>query len=75
MNNSFRKKSWSSYVVGVGIIYVLAFPELQGLISGFGDWGKVTVADVTGLSPWLFIAAIVALQSLLDFSPHRPAPR
>ncbi len=49
-------------VVGMlvgAFIYVVAYPALQGLITGFGDWGKVTVADVTGLSPWIFVAAIV----------------
>ncbi len=40
------------------LVYVLAYPALQGLITGFGDWGKVTVAEVTGLSPWLFVSLI-----------------
>lgn len=54
--------------------YVVGFPALQGVIKGFGDWGKVTVADVTGISPWLFVAAIV-LATLLTriFSTHLQA--
>ncbi len=62
-------------VVGMlvgALVYVLAFPSLQGLITGFGDWGKVTMSDVTGLSPWLFIAAIVAVTILTRiFSNNR----
>lgn len=55
--------------------YVVGFPALQGLIKGFGDWGKVTVADVTGLSPWLFVAAIVAATvSTRIFSTQQQPP-
>ncbi len=55
------------------LVYVVAFPGLQGLRNSLGDWGKVTVADVTGFSPWLFIGAIVLATILTRiFSKHPP---
>ena len=55
--------------------YVVGFPALQGFIKGFGDWGKVTVADVTGLSPWLFVAAIVAATILTRIFSTQQQPQ
>lgn len=51
--------------------YVAAFPVLQGVIKGFGDWGKVTLADVTGIPPWLWVAAIVMAALLLRIFAER----
>ena len=47
------------------LAYVVAFPALQGLIKGFGDWGKVTLPQLTGLSPWIFVGALVVVAVLL----------
>ena len=44
--------------------YVAAFPMLQGLVNGYGDWGEITLPTLTGLSPWLFVSAL-ALAALL----------
>ena len=55
-------------VVGMlfgALVYVAAFPALQGLIEGLGNWGKVTLPEVTGLSPWLFVAALGVAALLL----------
>lgn len=64
-------------VVGMlfgAIVYVVAFPSLQSLISGFGDWGKVTLSDVTGVSPWFFVVALALIAFVTRIlSPHRPA--
>lgn len=64
-------------VVGMlfgALVYVVAFPFLQSLISGFGDWGKVTLSDVTGVSPWFFVVALALLAAVTRIlSPHRPA--
>ncbi len=57
-------------VVGMlagALVYVIGFPVWRGLISGFGDWGKVTLVDLTGLSPWLFIGALVVATLLFRF--------
>ena len=51
-------------VVGMlcgALAYVAAFPALQGLIKGFGDWGKVTLPQLTGVSPWIFVAALAVM--------------
>ena len=52
-------------------VYVAAFPMLQGVIKGFGDWGKVTVAEVTGIPPWLYVAAIVIAALLVRIFAER----
>ncbi len=41
------------------LAFVVAFPALQPVIKGLGDMGKVTFPDVTGTSPWLWIAGLV----------------
>lgn len=53
------------------LAYVAAFPALQGLIKGFGDWGKVTLPQLTGVSPWVFVAAIVVLALLVRIFAER----
>jgi len=39
--------------------FVAAFPQLQPIIHGLGDYGKVTLPELTHTSPWLWIAALV----------------
>ena len=41
--------------------FVAAYPALQPVIKGLGDMGKVTLPDVTGTSPWLWVAALVVV--------------
>lgn len=54
------------------LAYVAAFPMLQGLINGFGDWGKVTLPQVTGISPWFYMAGIVIVALFARFfTAHR----
>ena len=55
------------------LAYVAAFPALQGLIKGFGDWGEVTLPALTGLSPWLFVGALALVALLLRaFAGRQP---
>jgi hypothetical protein len=54
------------------LAYVASFPALQGLTKGFGDWGKVTLPQLTGLSPWVFVAALVVIAVLLRVFAERP---
>ncbi|MFI4859840.1 MAG: YeeE/YedE thiosulfate transporter family protein [Phycisphaerales bacterium JB063] len=35
-------------------------PWVGRVLAPIGDWGKITFADVTGLSPWVFVAVLVA---------------
>lgn len=46
--------------VGAGI-YVAAFPALQPMIKSMADYGKVTLPQLTGTSPWLWVGGLVAL--------------
>jgi uncharacterized membrane protein YedE/YeeE len=41
------------------LAFVAAFPALQPVIKGLGGMGKVTFPEVTGTSPWLWVAGLV----------------
>jgi uncharacterized membrane protein YedE/YeeE len=56
------------------LAYVAAFPALQGLTKGFGDWGKVTLPQLTGLSPWIFVVFLVVIAGLMRVLTDRHAP-
>ena len=43
--------------VGAGI-YVAAFPALQPMIKSMADFGKVTLPQFTGTSPWLWAGGL-----------------
>jgi uncharacterized protein len=43
------------------LIYVVAFPAFQGLAKAWGDWGKATLPQVLGMSPWLFVGGLVLM--------------
>jgi len=45
-------------LLGAGV-YVAGYAAWQPLINAFADWGKVTLPQVTGTSPWLWIAGLV----------------
>jgi hypothetical protein len=53
------------------LAYVAAFPALQGLIKGFGDWGKITLPQLTGVSPWVFVAGLAVMAVLLRIFAER----
>lgn len=40
------------------LAFVAAWPALQPVIKGLGDYGTLTLPDLTGTSPWLWIAAL-----------------
>ena len=41
------------------LAFVAAWPPLQPVIKGLGNEAKVTIPDLTGTSPWLWIAGLV----------------
>ncbi len=41
------------------LAFVAAWPALQPVIKGLGNEGKVTIPDLTGTSPWLWIAVMI----------------
>ena len=42
------------------LAFVAAWPALQPVIKWLGDYGKLTLPDLTGTSPWLWIGALAA---------------
>ncbi|TWT94851.1 hypothetical protein Pla108_37020 [Botrimarina colliarenosi] len=52
--------------------FVGAFPSLQPLIKGMGDWGRITFPEVTGTSPWLWIVGL-AMAGIAAFAVDRRA--
>ncbi len=63
-------------VVGMlagAFVYVAAFPALQSLVNGLGNLGEVTLPAVTGLSPWIFVAALAFAAFLVAASVQRRA--
>ena len=43
---------------GAGV-YVAGYSAWQPVVKAGADWGKVTLPEVTGTSPWLWIAGLV----------------
>lgn len=47
-------------LVGGGL-YAAIYPVLKTTVIGLGNLGKITLPQVTGLSPWFVIAAMIVL--------------
>jgi len=47
------------------LVFVFAYPAWEGLIKAWGDWGKVTLPQLTGISPWIFIAGLIVATVLI----------
>jgi uncharacterized protein len=59
-------------VSGAGV-FVLGFNALEPLALALGDWGKLTVPQTLGSSPWPLIAGLaVAAIALALIMPHPP---
>lgn len=57
--------------------YVALFPVIQPIIKSLGDAGKVTLPEVTGTSPWLWVVGLVLMAGLIAsvvFSRRLKAP-
>jgi uncharacterized protein len=74
-----RRDAMIGVVGGVtgAAVYVLAYPALRG-IQRWGDYGKLTLPSVTGLSAWLWIAAFAGLAAVViairAYRRGRPRP-
>ena len=40
-------------------LYAEAYPFLKGTVLTWGDYGKLTLPQALGLSPWVVIAAMI----------------
>lgn len=41
------------------VLFVAIYDLLEPVIKGLGDWGKITIPDVTDTSPWLWVSLLV----------------
>jgi uncharacterized membrane protein YedE/YeeE len=57
-------------------VFVAAYPALQPVLKAGGDWGKITLPELTHTSPWLWIGGLtlagVAAFVAERISEHRP---
>ena len=53
--------------------FVAAWPALHPVIKGLGSAGKVTLPDLTGTSPWLWVGGLAALGGVAALAFRRPA--
>lgn len=53
-------------IVGAGI-YAEVYPYIQDNLLKVADEGKVTFADITGISPWWFILGLVIIAGVIFF--------
>lgn len=67
-------------LLGAGV-FVAAYPLVEPFIAGFGDAGKVTIADWLHISPWfvvvsllLLIAVVLTAVEYFQRKPLRRAP-
>lgn len=71
-----RKDAYSG-VLGMLVgaaIYVTFYPSLSTLAGSLGDGGKQTLPELTGTSPWLWIAGIMAMAATA-WALTRPSQR
>ena len=40
-------------------LFVALYEQLTAVIKGLGDWGKITLPEVTQTSPWLWVTLLV----------------
>lgn len=56
-----RHAAWGGLGMLVGAaVYTFAYPAISGILT-VADYGKVTLADVTGLSPWVWVGIFAAI--------------
>ena len=60
-------------MLGGALVYVAAFPALQGFVNGLGNLGEVTSPAVTGLSPWIFVGVLAVAAFLVAALVQRRA--
>jgi uncharacterized membrane protein YedE/YeeE len=61
-----RRAMWGvAGMVAGAAAFTAAFPRLEQTFMKIGDRGKVTLADISGLSPWVFIAALAVIALVL----------
>ncbi len=58
-DGSFRQAAFGVLGMLVGAAtYAEVYPAVKANLLSVGDFGKLTFPEITGLSPWLFVAAL-----------------
>jgi len=52
-------------MVAGALVYTFAYPALDKAFLGIGAFGKVTLADVSGVSPWWYILGLAVISGVL----------
>ena len=60
-------------------IYAEAYPWVKANVLGVGDYGKITLATATGITPWIYFAVLLAaallgFRALRSFEARRQTP-
>jgi uncharacterized membrane protein YedE/YeeE len=57
--------------------YVALFARLQPVFKSMSDWGNVTLPQITGTSPWIWILAlaVVSTSALVLLERRHPKPQ
>ena len=61
-------------LTGAGIL-VVGFNAFEPLGRAFGDWGKLTIPGLLGISPWPVIAALSLIMAIALALIARYEPR
>jgi uncharacterized protein len=68
-------------VVGMlagAFVYVAVFPAIEEQTKAWGNWGEMTLPQVTNVSPWIYVAALSIASLLFWFvgerRKHPPEP-
>ncbi len=48
-------------MVAGGALYALFYPVAKATVISWGQWGKITLPQATGLSPWIVIVVLASL--------------
>jgi hypothetical protein len=52
-------------------VYAELYPSLKAALLTKGDFGKITLSEATGLSPWLWLGGLAVLSGALFFALER----
>lgn len=63
---SGARSAWFGMLGGVfgSAVFAETYPWVAAHVLPLWDYGKVTLADVTGLSPWVFVGGLAAMAAV-----------
>jgi len=72
-----KHRRWVAAVVSTilgwgGVGEVARYPLLDPIRKALGDWGKVTLPEVTQTSPWVWIVGLIVVAAVVFWFLERP---